>query len=365
MYAFLLIQEMKKHALESNERVILYSPVKLDGELAVLPEGWEEKTVSWSTKKSWLPVGWMQGRMSTELFFHPPSVLFVPSQGLPRRFPFASYPIVTTIHDLGFLRRPDLYDPASRRRLVNFTKRSVHEASHVLTVSEFSKTEIEYFYKTPEQKISVTPLASNAEVYKLLSAPEIASVLERLRLSRNFFLSVGRLDQKKNIETIIQAFEQFKSGRGVGDPFELVLIGEPGFGFSRMQKRIELSEYKEQIRLLGYVPDADVAACMNAAVAFLFPSWYEGFGIPNLDALACGTPLITSDIPVHHEIVSDAALFVTPEKPDAWAHAMHKIVEDIDFKQGLIQKGFDQAQKFSWEKTAEKTWEVLRNQIES
>lgn len=379
MYAFQLIQAMKKHALESNERVVLYSPTKLEGVLAELPSGWEEEVISWPTKQSWFPVGWMQARMSFELFQHPPSVLFVPSQGLPRRFPSASYPIITTIHDLGFLRAPNLYDTASRKRLSKLTKRSVRNASQLITVSEFSKSEIVSLYVSnppPSQalpagrqggdgggRISITPLAADTSIYKRLSREEIEPVLQRNRLGKHFFLYVGRLDQKKNVETIIRAFDQFKLDRGVGDPYELVLVGEPGFGFASMKNWIDRSSSKDQIHTLGYLEDTDVAALMNAATAFLFPSWYEGFGIPNVEAMNCGTPLIVSDIPVHHEVLGDAALFVTPSESEPWVRAMKQIAEDASLREQLIVKGSARSALYDWNKTAAKTWEVLRSLV--
>ena len=363
MYAFQLIQNMKNHALQENERVVLYSPTKLEGALAELPKGWEEKTVAWGTKSSWFPVGWMQARMSFELFQHPPSVLFVPSQGLPRQLPFSSYPIVTTIHDLGFLRSPNVYDSASRKRLTKLTKRSVKNASHLMTVSDFSKSEIVSLYHTSPDRISTTPLAADTSIYKRLSREEIEPVLQRHRIGKHFFLYVGRLDQKKNVETIIRAFDQFKLNRGVGDPFELVLVGEPGFGFGSMKNWIDHSSSKQQIHTLGYLNDADVAALMNAATAFLFPSWYEGFGIPNVEAMLCGTPLLVSDIPAHREIVGDAALFVDPSEPELWERAMRQIAEDASVREKLIEKGSVRSALYDWNKTASQTWEVLRSLV--
>ncbi|MCX6715349.1 MAG: glycosyltransferase family 1 protein [Candidatus Uhrbacteria bacterium] len=373
MYAFQLIQAMKKHALAENERVVLYSPTKLEGALAELPNGWEEKIVAWPTKSSWFPVGWMQARMSFELFQHPPSVLFVPSQGLPRQFPGVSYPILTTVHDLGFLRAPNLYDSASRKRLSKLTKRSVKNASHLITVSEFSKSEIVSLYSQslPPAKggvgggsrISTTYLAADTSIYKRLSREEIEPVLQRHRIGKHFFLYVGRLDQKKNVETLIRAFDQFKLDRGVGDPYELVLVGEPGFGFASMKNWIDHSTAKDQIHTLGYLEDADVAALMNAATAFVFPSWYEGFGIPNVEAMSSGTPLLVSDIPVHREILGDAAMFVTPSEPEPWVHAMKQLAEDALLREQLITKGSIRSNLFDWNKTAMQTWEVLRSLI--
>ncbi len=362
-YAFQLIQAMKQHALHPNERVVLYSPVKLQGVLAELPTGWEEKTLFWS-----LPFAWMRGRVSWELFRRSPDVLFVPAQGLPLIPPAfmrggRKLRVVTTIHDIGYLRLPDLYEVKSRKRISSATKRSLSKADYILTVSEFSKKEIVIFYRISEEKISVTPLAVDQSVYKTLPLESIKTVLSRYRLSPNYFLYVGRLDKKKNVELAIRAFEQFKTGRGVGDPFELILVGEPGFGADFLKKLIALSEQKMHIRVLGHLPDADVSACMNGATAFLFPSWYEGFGIPNLEAIACGTPVLASDIPAHREILHDAAVFLPPNNPSAWANAMRQILEDKLLKSTLAENGGVVTSLYSWEKTAAKTWEILRGLV--
>lgn len=354
MYAFQLIQAMKKHALQPNERVVLYSKTKLEGALAELPSGWESSVLNW-----FLPFGWMQGRVSWELFRKKLDVFFVPSQGLPR----GKTKMVTTIHDVGFRRAPNLFDVHDRKRLMSVTRRSLRQASRLLTVSAFSKSEIESFYHTKSEVITITHLAADTAIYKRLSAQEIESVLQQHRLGKHFFLYVGRLDQKKNVETIVRAFHQFKIDRGIGDPYELVLVGEPGFGFAHMKNWIDQSPVKSSIHLTGYLPDADVVALMNAATAFLFPSWYEGFGIPNLEAAFCGTPLIVSDIPTHHEILEDAALFVSPEDPELWVKAMKQIIEDPLLRDQLIQKASMQVAQYDWKKTAEQTWEVLKSLV--
>jgi len=366
MYAFQLIQNMKKHALAQNERVVLYSPTKLEGVLAELPDGWESRVLNWS-----LPFGWMQGRVSWELFRTKPDVMFVPAQGLPRTLSLSlrggghgrGVPFVTTIHDIGFRRLPNVYDTKSRKRLEHVTKRSIRKAAHLITVSEFSKSEIVSTYHSSPDRISVTPLSADTSIYKRLSHEHIELVLRQNRIGRNFFLYVGRLDQKKNVEMIIRAFDQFKADRGIGDPYELVLVGEPGFGFVSMKNWIDHSTFKDQIHTLGYLEDADVAALMNAATAFLFPSWYEGFGIPNVEAMQCGTPLIVSDIPVHREVVGDAAIFVTPSEPEAWVRAMRQIAEDASVHERLIEKGSVRSALYDWNKTASQTWEVLRNVV--
>jgi glycosyltransferase involved in cell wall biosynthesis len=343
-YSFQLIQAMMKHALLENERVVLYTYKPLVGALADLPAGWEERVLAWPPRR-----GWMSLRVGWEILRRPPNVLFVPGQGLPLVCPRST---VTTIHDLAFVRRPDLYHPTVRGRLRRATKSAVKKATKILVPSQTTKNDLIKIYKVPDERIVVTHLAPSS----LFPLPSPLT-------PHPFFLTIGRLEKKKNITTLIRAFELFKSRRGVGDPFELVLVGSPGFGYGEIKKYIELSPFKDQIRELGYVPNDEAQELMRTATAYVFPSWYEGFGIPNLDAMASGTPLITSDIPVHREVVGDAGLFVPPESPEAWARAFEQIARDSTLRDSLIEKGKHRVAEFSWDKTAGETWDVMRGLV--
>ena len=354
-YARHLIQAMKQQALDGGERVFLYAPSILDDQLDAQPTGWETKILKWPFSK-----GWMSGRVSWEMLRRTPNLLFVPAQAPPK---IATKNFVTTIHDIGFIRHPDLYDPKTRKRLKSVTKRAIKKSKRLLVPSEFTKQELMSAYRVPAEEIVVTPLSANTDIFRPMSEVEYRSTLQRHRLSTNFFLFVGRLEKKKNVTTLIRAFELFKEGRGLGDPFELVLVGDPGFGKEELNKFIGLSKQKEHIKLLGYRTEEEVAALMNAAFAYVFPSWYEGFGIPNLEAMACNTPLITSNIPAHKEVCADAAIFVSPKEPESWAHAMSQIVRDGTMREQLVEKGKLRAQEFSWEKTAQQTWELLRSLV--
>jgi glycosyltransferase involved in cell wall biosynthesis len=356
-YAYHLIQKMKDHALGEDERVILYSKKPLQKSLAELPSGWESKVVKWPFKKAW-----MQGAMSLELLKNRPSIFFVPSQGLPRRVPFLGYPIVTTIHDIGFKRIANVYDNSVRRKLQSVTKRAKKISKHIFTISEFSKKEIQDVYKVKDENITVTPLSAD-DSFKKVEKVQVDKVLNKHRLGHNYFLVVGRMEKKKNIEMIVRAFEQFKSSRGVGDPYELVLIGSKGFGFADIKKRIDLSVHKEDIRVLGFVEDVELSAIMSGATAFLFPTWYEGFGIPSLEAMQSGTVLVASDIAVNHEVAGGAAIYVSAKSPELWAKQLKVLVEDSAKQETLIAKGFEQVKKYSWKKTADKTWEVLQSLV--
>lgn len=361
-YAYNLIQAMKKIPVAEDDRVFLYSPEPLTGGLAELPPRWESRLLRWPFKR-----GWMQGRMSLEMMRRPSNILFVPSQGLPRVIPKRRdrhQATATTIHDIAFLRRPDLYEPRLRRELASRVGHAARRAHLIFTPTEFTKTDIADAYRLDLSKIVVTPLAADVDAYRPLPFEEYNPILQSHRLSpKQYFLFIGRLELKKNIGTIVRAFELFKQRRGFGDPYELVLVGAPGFGFETVRKYVDGSPNRAQIRELGYAaPDAAVAL-LNGAAAFLFPGWYEGFGIPNLEALACGAPLIASDIPAHREIVGSAGRLIPPGEPESWAAAMTDVASGSSGAERRCAAGIERAKSFSWSRTAELTWNALWNLV--
>lgn len=351
-YGFQLIEALKRRALGEGRRVVLYSPSELTEALAVLPSGWDSQVLKWSLGR-----GWMQGRVSWELARRAPELLFVPSQSLPRS---GKVPMVTMVHDVGFARRPDVYSLQDRRAQERSIKCALKRAKMLLVPTEFTKREIVDVYGVGPERIVVTPEAAG-EMYRVIEPNVVERTLKAHRLSRSFFLYVGRLDKKKNVETLIQAFELFKQSRGVGDPHELVLVGSPGFGWDQMKLFVERSKVKDQIRVLGYVSDEDVVALMNACTAFCFPSWYEGFGIPNVEAMSCGAPVICSDIEPHREVCGEAATFVSPEHIDPWVEALTRAANDSGWRERMREASLERAKLFSWDTTAEQTWGVFES----
>jgi glycosyltransferase involved in cell wall biosynthesis len=358
-YAFHVIEGLKSLVSDDDE-VVLYTDTPLGSELGVLPDGWSERVLEWS-----LPFGWMKGCVSIEMMMDAPDVLFVPSQGLPYFAPDnpdTKKKTVTTLHDVGFRRFPGLYERSVRRRLERVTSRAVKKASQILTVSEFSKRELVDLYDVNPERITVTHLAVDREMFRPVDDELVRRVMERHDITGPYFLSVGRLEKKKNITTLIRAFEQFKKNRGYGDEVSLVLAGTPGFGFSEIKQTLENSRARDCVHLTGYLPTDEIVALMTGALAYVFPSKYEGFGLPNLEAMACDTPLITADIPPHREVVEEAGVFVSPNDPAGWAMAMRRILDEDGLSDALIDAGRERLDKFSWKKTAQDTYSVLRGE---
>ncbi len=352
-YVFSLLTHMMKQPLEAGESVKLYAafPIK---DLPDLPQGWSLEIVKWPLGK-----GWTHGGLSWELKRRTPNVFFTPAHEIPRFH--GRTQIVTTIHDVAFRRYPNLYSWKSRRRQEWAVGSAVKKANQIITVSRTTKQDLIELYRADESKITAIPLAIDPARFAI-DQHRIDEALQRYRLgSKRYFFFVGRLEAKKNITTLLHAFETYKRDRGIGDPIELVLGGTFGEGADAIKKTLSGMKFRKAVRLLGYVPEEDLAPLMKGALAYTFSTWYEGFGIPALEAFAATVPLVASDVPALREVAEGAALYASPKHAAAWTDAMKKIaLRKVDTDQ-MIENGTQRLAHFSWDKAAQKTWEVLRS----
>lgn len=352
-YSWHVIQNLKELTREDEHSWVLYSNQALRTGLEKLPKNWYEVRAKWPVKK-----GWTQIRLSFELWRRPADVFFIPAHVLPRIIPKKT---VVTIHDVGFRRLPQLYKPRDRKFHDWSTKDIAKRADRIITVSEFSGREIAEYYGISPSKIAITPNGINHDRYRPISDPEeINERLNRYRISKPYFVTIGRLEAKKNIANLVKAFGLFKARRGLGDPTKLVLIGNPGFGFEEIKKAINQSNVKQDILQLGYVPEADKPAIINGAQALIHSSWYEGFGIPPVEAMACGCPVLSSNVASLPEIIgSDAAVFFAPGELEGMVQAMTRIQDEGGLAQSLRMAGIKRASRYTWRNTAELTLPVL------
>lgn len=351
-YAYNLIRELKT-VIPADQRVVLYSREPLRDGLEALPVNWESRVLSWSGRF------WTQLRLSWEMKKRPPDLLFVPAHALPLIMPKH---VVTTVHDIAFAVRPEFYAPSERYYHMFATRLAVRKASRILAVSAFSQNELLRLFRAAPEKISVTHLGYDAGRFRRIEdRAELRQVLGQYGLAQPYFLYVGRLESKKNLAGLLRAFRNFKAGRGAGDPVKMILVGKMGVGYQSAMA--EAAHYAADVIELGYVAPEHMAHLYSASAAFVFPSWYEGFGLPVLEAWACGTPVIASRAASLPEVCADACHFIDPAREETLTAALGMILTDEDTRARLVESGRLRLQDFSWKKTAELTWRALEAEL--
>jgi glycosyltransferase involved in cell wall biosynthesis len=300
---------------------------------------------------------WTHVRLSAEMLTHAPDALFVPAHVLPLLHPAAS---VVTVHDLGYLRYPEAHKEADRRYLDWSTRWNARQAAAVLADSEATKADLVRAYGARPEKIHVVYLGRDERFVPVTNPLRLAGIRAKYDLAQRYFLYIGTLQPRKNLERVVQAFEAL-SGRPELADMQLVLAGRKGWLYDSLFARVEAAGLGERVLFPGYIPDEDLPALLSAATAFVFPSLYEGFGIPVLEAGGCGLPVITSNTSSLPEVAGDAALLVDPHDVDAIAEAMYRVVTDRDLAAELTRRGHENVKRFSWEKCARETLAVLES----
>lgn len=350
-YVIELLRSMMKMTLPAGVRVELYSsePITLFGEL---PQGWSNVVLPWKYK------GWTLFRLSWHMWRHAPDILFIPIHEVP--FVTGRAKVVSTIHDIAFAVVPQVYPRKAVRRQWAALRRALRKSDHVLSVSESTKQDLMRIVGVDQSKISTTSLAPSTSLRPGNNPESIRRTLQKYRVPYNqYLLFVGRLEYKKGIPELLRIFDAYKKAQGIGDPLQLVLVGKYGFGESII-KDILKELGRDDIKVLGFVEDEELVDLFDGARAFVFPTRYEGFGIPLLEAMYFDLPILTTDLPVAREVVGPAALFAPPGDTAAWLRIIRQVTHREDVVQMLVEAGRVQRAKFSWEKTAQETWRALQ-----
>ncbi len=399
-YSYYLIRELAK--IDSKNQYILYSDKPLVGGLADLTiedyaavpgkinsSGFQEikspfgnfrvKILEWS-----FTYFWTQLRLSYEMLVHRVDVLFVPAHTLPIIHPKKS---IVTIHDIGFERFAKLYSsdkigPESglTSNAFNFlaelftggkfhpnildyhswsTKYALKRAKIIIAVSEFTKREMVEFYQADAEKIKVVQNGYNNQLYRPINdRGKIQQVLNKYDIKTPYIFYAGRLEKKKNTARLVEAYaimrQKFKDIK-----HKLVLVGNAGLGFDEVKYVISEFNLNDNVIITGWIPEADMPYIYSGAALFVFPSLYEGFGIPLLEAMACRVPIAASDISSIPEVVKDSASLFNPENKDDMAEKMARILLDKRLAEELINNGFKRARDFSLTKCAQETLALL------
>jgi len=265
---------------------------------------------------------------------------------------------VVTIHDLAFRHYPEYIEPKNLSFLNEQLPRTLKKVDSVIVDSEFTKDELISFYDIVPEKVTVTHLGVSAEFRPVEETGLLEETRKRYQLPERFILSLGTLEPRKNIPALLKAYSRIRQPPGF--EHKLVLAGMKGWLYDGIFEQIKRLNLENQVLFTGYVPEEDLPFLYNLSNLFVLPSLYEGFGLPVLEAFACGVPVITSNRASLPEVAGDAAILIDPEDIDALTRGMTDVLGSEHLRNELIGKGLRRAKQFSWEKTARETLKVYK-----
>ena len=266
--------------------------------------------------------------------------------------------VVLTVHDLIFLRNAEWFKKSRAKLYQKLIKKSVAYADRIIADSCATADDLMLFMDVPQEKIDVVPLGVGKE-FCLVEEDEQSRVREKYNLPERFYLYLGTLEPRKNIPRIVEAFSKIAPSVEL----DLVIAGREGWKVKPIHKAIKNSQWKERIHLPGFIDQEDVPALMNAAEVFVWPSLWEGFGLPPLESMACGTPVLTSSTSSIPEVVEHSALTLDPFDSEVIAKGMVMLVEDEARYKSMQNSGFNRVKRYPWSQTVEMTLDVYRRTL--
>ncbi len=304
-----------------------------------LPARW--LTAAWQRLKLPLPAEWLAG--SADIFHSPDFTLP----------PLARARGVVTVHDLSFLRLPECADPGLRAYLEAAVPRSLHRADLILADSSHTRADLVELLGIPKEQISVVPGGVEARFRRVTDSDALARVAQTYSLPPRFILSVGTLEPRKNFARLIASFALLRRQQP-NLRQHLVIAGKPGWLYDEIFAQVAVAGIGDCVHFAGFVADADLPALYSLADLFAFPSLYEGFGLPPLEALACGTPVVAADNSSLPETLGDAGLLLPANATEQWAATLGRVLSDPELSANLSRLGPPQAARFTWQSAAEK-----------
>ena len=345
-YSAQLIRQFAK--LDSKNQYILYFRTQPQEWFKQLPQNFEFKVIPF-------PKFWTQLRISWEMILHPVDVLLIMASALPLIHPKKS---IAVVHDVAWKMFPDAF-PWSMRTYLEWSARfAIKSAAKVIAVSESSKKDLIRFYHAEPKKISVTYLGFDHETYHERNYEEIQKVLDRYDLVyQKYILFVGTIQPRKNIPKLLEAFQKIKKENHIEE--KLIIVGGRGWLWEPILKQIKTFGLDGSIRYLDYVKKEDLPLLTAGAKLLTLPALYEGFGLPPLEAMASGVPVVVSNVSSLPEVVGEAGVLIDPNSVDSIAEGLLKVLTDNNKRQQMIAKGLARAKKFTWENTARETLEIF------
>ena len=272
--------------------------------------------------------------------------------------PLCPKPFVLTVHDLGFEIHPEFFPPLVRHRLSLLMRHGVRRAANIIAVSEETKRTLIDYYDVEASRITVTPNGVEAPFFEPEDEGDV-QIRTGYNLPPDYILYVGKLQARKNIAQLLRAYALLRQSRE--DTPQLVLVGQRTWLADEIYSVLDELKLHDAVCFTGHVPDEHLAAIYRGALVFVYPSLFEGFGIPLLEAMACGVPVACSNVSSLPEVVGDAALQFDPLDAEDIADKIAKIIDDSTLRSSLIARGHKRAAQFTWENTAQKTLQVFRD----
>ncbi len=277
--------------------------------------------------------------------------------------PFSPCPVVVSVHDLSFEHLPQTFNRRSRTQLRLTVRHSVKRAARILTLSEHTRRDMIETYGTSPERITAIPLAAPSYFGRVKEERELQRVRHIYGIEGDYILCVSSIQPRKNLPRLVRAYESLRNKRGPGKLPKLVLVGKCAWLYDETLRSIEEGRMKDSIILTGYVPQSDLPALYSGSICFVYPSYFEGFGLPPLEAMKCGTPVIAGNRTSLPEVVGDAGILVDPFDVNAIAAAIERLVDDPDLRQQLSVKGVARSRLFDWNETARRTLNVYKQAV--
>jgi len=311
---------------------------------APLDERWLYRL--WYRLRLPLPVQWVTGQLD---LFHSPDFVLPPVSG--------NIPTLLTVHDLSFIHFPHVFPARLVAYLNQVVPWSINRASHILADSQATKDDLIHIWRISADKITVLYSGVNETFQPVTEKTRLTAVRRKYNLGdAPYILSVGTVQPRKNYQMLIRAFQPVAANY----PHNLVIAGGKGWLYDEMLAEVEKQNLNGRVHFIGFVDDADLPTLYSAATLFALPSLYEGFGLPLLEAMACGVPVLTSNVSSLPEVVGETAVQLPPAQENVWTQAMLNLLTDPALRTRMIASGYRQARHFSWDKSAQQLLQIYR-----
>jgi len=345
-FAFEVLWAM--HRMDLEHRITVFIPNEKIPDLPPKKQNWEYRVIS--NRRLWTFTSLPKALQAENM-----NVFFSPTHYVPL---FSKVPRVFSIMDLSFLRFPDLFRKKDLYQLRLGTSHSAKVAKKIITISQFSKDAIMEQYNISANRVTVAYPGFNSDIFNnKIATKKIRKVLSGYGVKDRYILYVGTLQPRKNIVRLLNAFQHLED-----KAIKLLIVGKKGWLYKEFFEKIKKWKLADRILFTNFVSDGDLAALFAGAQCFVLPSLYEGFGIPVIEAMACGTPVVVSNVSSLPEVVGNAGIYVNPLESKHIAKGLTAALEmSEDQRSSLLDKGYKQIEKFSWEKCAEKIIETLEN----